>query len=122
LPNTKELEVWNTINGDQSIAHVDKMTINGRVSAPVWVAEETRSHDVHVAVQLARQQLPIVAKLRPPVLYTASDEIQGHINGYGRATGPIAVTVGGCTDRDYLMYRPTPAEQVLMNTYEKCPR
>jgi hypothetical protein len=122
FPSAQELEVWNRINADQSITHVDKMTINGRVSAPVWISEETRSHDVNVALQLAHQHLPIVATLPAPVLYTASDAIQGHINGDGRATGPVAITVGGCTDRDSLLYKPAPAEQALINAYEQCRR
>ena len=37
------------------------------------------------------------------------------------ATAPIAVTVGGCTDRDYLVYQPPPAEQALIDEYERCP-
>ncbi|HUO38363.1 MAG TPA: hypothetical protein VMU34_11190 [Mycobacterium sp.] len=123
LPNAQEIAVWNRINADQSIAHIDKMTINGRVSAPVWVAEKTtQSRDVNVAVQLATRHLPIVATLPSPVLYTASDQIQGHVGGYGQATGPVAITVGGCTARDYLTGRPAPAEQALINTYEKCRR
>ena len=91
LPNAQELQVWNRINADQAIAHIDKMTINGRSRAPVWVSEKTtKSHDLGVALQLARLHLPIVATLPPPVLYTASDQIQGHIGGYGtshRAAG-----------------------------------
>lgn len=122
LPSAQEIEVWNKINADQSIAHIDKMTINGRVSAPVWVSEKTQSPDVNVAVRLAQQHLPIVATLPPPLLYTAGDQIQGHIGGYGQATGPVAITVGGCTQRDYLSYRPGAAELALINTYEKCRR
>ena len=120
FPTAREIEVWNRVNADQSITHVDKLTINGRVDAPVWLSEQTRHGDVSVELQLARQHLPTVAMLPSPVLYTASDQIQGHINGSGRATGPVAVTVGGCTNRDYLVYQPTAAEQSLINAYEKC--
>lgn len=122
FPSASELDVWEQINADQSIAHRDKLTINGRVSAPVWLSEETPSHDANVAAALAQRHLSIVATLPRPVLYTASDAIQGHINGFGRATGPGAVTVGGCTDRDYLAYRPPAAEQALVNAYEACPK
>jgi hypothetical protein len=121
-PNVHELQVWNKINADQSVAHVDKLTINGRTDAPVWVAEKTtQSRDRSVALHLARQHLPMVAHLPPPVLYTASDQIQGHIGDYGQVTGgPLAVTIGGCTPRDLLLYRPAPAELALINKYEKC--
>jgi hypothetical protein len=123
LPNTQELQVWNQINADQSIAHIDKMTINGRARAPVWVSEKTtQSREPAVALQLARRHLPVVAVLPAPVLYTASDKIEGNIGFYGQAKGPVAVTIGGCTPRDYSMYRPTPAELALINTYETCRR
>lgn len=120
FPSAAELDVWNALNADQAIAHVDKMTINGRVKAPVWLAEEVRSHDPGVAVQLAQRHLPIVTRLPAPLLYTASDQIQGYINGDGRATGPIAITTGGCTARDNALYRPLPAEQALIAQYEIC--
>ena len=97
------------------------MTINGPFVAPVWFGEQTRSHDLHAAFELAHSHLPMVATLPGPMLYTASDQLGGRINGYGRATAPIAVTVGGCTDRDYLVYQPPPAEQALIDEYERCP-
>jgi hypothetical protein len=123
LPNARELQVWNRINADQSIAHIDKMTINGRARAPVWVSEKTiQSRALTVALQLARRHLPVVAALPAPVLYTASDTIQGHIGFYGQSKGPVAVTIGGCTPRDYFMHRPTGAELALINTYETCRR
>ena len=63
----------------------------------VWTPEKTtKSHDLGVALQLARLHLPIVATLPPPVLYTASDQVQGHIGGYGRspsAGAPSATTL-----------------------------
>lgn len=121
FPTPAEIDVWNKINTDQSIPHFDKLTINGRTRAPVWVSEQTQSRDVGVAIQLARSHLPVVAALTPPVLYTASDEIEGHVGGYGRAKGPVAITVGGCTDRDPYFYRPGLAEQPLINAFEKCP-
>lgn len=37
---------------------------------------------------------------------------------YGQATGPVAITIGGCTPRTY---RPDPAEQALIATYQTCP-
>jgi hypothetical protein len=120
FPTGGELDVWNKLNADQTIPHTDKMTINGRVKSPVWLAEETRSHDGAIAIGLAQRHLPMLSALPAPVLYTASDQIQGHITGDGRATGPIAVTVGGCTDRDYLVYQPAAAEKALIRSYEKC--
>lgn len=122
FPTPQELQVWRQVNSDQSIAHVDKMTINGRVTAPVWFAEETRSHDpaAAAALALAQHHLPLMRGLPAPVLYTSSDQIQGHITGDGRSTGPIAITVGGCTDRDLLTYQPPPIERELMNVYETC--
>jgi hypothetical protein len=119
FPTPQELDVWNKLNVDQSIPHIDALTINGPTTGPAWVSERTVSRDVGVAVQLARQHLPIVATLPPPVLYTASDQIQGHINYYGRVTAPLAVTVGGCTAR---VYQPAPDEQALIDIYEKCRR
>lgn len=120
FPTPQELEVWRQVNADQSIAHVDKMTINGRVTAPVWFAEETRSHHPAAAAALAQHHLPLMRGLPAPVLYTSSDQIQGHITGDGRSTGPIAITVGGCTDRDLLTYQPPPIERKLIDTYETC--
>jgi hypothetical protein len=121
LPNAQEMDVWNKLNADQSIAHIDKMTINGQSVPPIWMLEKTtQNHDVDVAVQLARRHLPIVATLPPPVLYTAGDSISGHIGASGHARGPVAVTVGGCTFRELWQYRPTAPEQALINTYEKC--
>jgi hypothetical protein len=117
FPTPGELDVWNRLNADQSIPHLDALTINGPTTGPVWVSEQTVAADRGTAVRLARQHLPIVATLHPPVLYTASDEIQGHINYYGKATAPVAVTIGGCTVRTYL---PGPPERALINTYEKC--
>jgi hypothetical protein len=119
LPNAQEMDVWAKLNADQAIEHFDAMTINGPVTGPVWVSERTVSRDANVALQLAQQHLPIVATLHPPIVYTANDVLQGHIGFYGQATGPVAVTVGGCTQR---AYSPTPAEQALINTYEKCRR
>ncbi|GAS87273.1 hypothetical protein [Mycolicibacterium brisbanense] len=120
-PSAAELDVWRRINAEQTIPHTSQLTVNGRVSAPVWIAVQTRSHDPADAAALARQQLPQLRALPAPVLYTSSDQIQGHINGDGRATGPIAITVGGCTDRDTLVYHSPPAEQALRTTYETCP-
>jgi hypothetical protein len=117
LPTPDELTLWTQLNADQSIAHVDAMHINDALSPPVWIAEKTSARDPSVAAQLARQHLPMAAQLAATVLYTASDKIQGHRNYYGQATGPIAITLGGCTVRTY---RPDPAEQTLINTYEKC--
>lgn len=120
FPTAQEVDVWNRMNADQTIPHIDKLTINGRVQAPVWLAEQTRSHDPGDAAALALRHLPLVATLSGPALYTASDQIQGHITGNGQSTGPIAITVGGCTSRDQLVYQPSPAEQTLMDTYETC--
>jgi hypothetical protein len=123
LPNPHEIDVWNKLNADQSVPHVDKLTINGQAVPPVWLSEKTtQSHDVDVALQLARQHLPIAATLPPPVLYTASDSLSGHIGASGHSRGPFAVTIGGCTIRELWLYRPTPPEQALINTYEKCKR
>lgn len=121
-PTDQELGVWNRINADQSIPHESKLTIGGRVSAPVWIAEKTSAHDAAAAAALAGKHLPLVAQLPEAVLYTAGDEIQGHIGGDGRATGPLAVTSRGCTDRDYRVYQPGPDELALINRYETCRR
>ncbi|MFV8050356.1 hypothetical protein [Mycobacterium sp. 48b] len=120
FPTAQELDVWSRLNADQTIPHMNKLTINGRVQAPVWLAEQTRSHDTADAVALAHRHLPLVGTLAAPTLYTAGDQIQGHITGSGQATGPIAITVGGCTARDLLVYQPPAAEQALMNKYETC--
>jgi hypothetical protein len=119
LPNAGELDVWTKLNADQSIPHVDAMTINGPTTGPVWISEKTLSRDINVAVQLARAHLPIVATLPAPVLYTTNDHLQGRLDYSGAANGPVAITVGGCMRRNY---RPDAAEQALINTYETCRR
>jgi len=109
------------LNADQTIPHFDRLRINAPATAPVWISEETtKSRDVSVALQLAQRHLPIVASLPAPVLYSASDQISGHIGDQGFARGPVSVTVGGCTKHDPLVYRPIPAEQALINAYETC--
>ena len=118
LPNPDEISVWNMLNADQTIAHVDAMTINAAATAPVWISEKTQTHDIAVALQLARQHLPVAARLPTLVFYTSTDQIQAHRNYYGQATGPVAITIGGCTPRTY---RPDPAEQALIATYQTCP-
>jgi hypothetical protein len=119
LPNPDEMRVWNELNADQSIPHVDAMTLNAAATAPVWISEKTRSHDIAVAFQLAGEHLPIAAHLPAPLLYTSTDQIQGHRNYYGQTTSPVAITIGGCTARTY---PPDPAEQTLIATYETCRR
>ena len=122
LPNPGEIDVWNRLNADQSIPHIDKVVINAPMTPPVWISEKTTSsHDVAVALQLARRHLPVVATLAPPVLYTATDQLSGHIGARGFSRGPVAVTVGGCTPHDPAVYTPIPAERELMHTYERCP-
>jgi hypothetical protein len=121
LPTTAEIDVWDRLNADQTIPHIDRLRINGPVTPPVWISEETtQSRDVGVALALARRHLPIAAALPGPVLYSASDQISGHIGGQGLARGPVSVTIGGCTRHDPLVYLPIPAEQALINTYETC--
>ncbi|HTI73996.1 MAG TPA: hypothetical protein VL634_03305 [Mycobacterium sp.] len=121
LPTAAELEVFQRLNADQTIPHFDRLRINAPATPPVWISEETtKSRDVAVALQLAQRHLPIVASLPAPVLYTASDQISGHIGDQGFARGPVSVTVGGCTKHDPLVYRPIPAEQALINVYETC--
>jgi hypothetical protein len=123
LPTAAELDVWNRLNSDQSIPHIDRLRINGPATPPVWISEETtQSRDVAVALQLAQRHLPIAATLPAPVLYSASDQISGHIGDQGFARGPVSVTIGGCTKHDPLVYRPIPAEQALINHYEACAR
>jgi hypothetical protein len=119
FPTPPELDVWRKLNADQSIPHINALTINGWTTGPVWVSEQTKIRDAGVALRLARQHLPIAAALSPPVLYTAGDQLQGHINYYGQVTAPVAVTIGGCTRRTY---RPAPDEQALINAYERCRR
>ncbi len=120
FPTAGELDVWSRMNADQTIPHIDRLTINGRVQPSVWLAEQTRSHEPADAVALAQRHLPLAATLSTPTLYTASDQIQGHITGNGQATGAIAITIGGCTARDLLVYQPPAAEQALMDKYETC--
>ena len=117
LPTPAELSVWNTLNADQSIAHIDALTINAPSTPPVWFSEQSTDADPAAPMTLATSHLPIIATLAPPVLYTAAQQLQGHRNFDGKSTGPVAVTLGGCTPRTY---RPEPAEQDLINTYEDC--
>jgi len=119
LPSPAELAVWSALNADQAIPHVDALTINAPQTPPVWISEQTISHDPAVALQLATAQLPIVATLPRPVLYTATDQLQGRRDFNVRTTGPVAVTIGGCTVRTY---RPDPDEQRLIDGYENCRR
>ena len=120
-PTAAELDVWNRLNADQSIPHFDRLRIDGPATGEVWISEETtQSRDVAVAVQLAQRHLPIAAALPRPVLYTASDQISGHIGDQGTARGPVAVTIGGCTKHDAAVYKPIPEEQALINSYETC--
>lgn len=121
LPTDRELDTFNRLNADQSIPHIDLLRINGPVTPPVWFSEKTiGSHDVAVALRLAQAHLPVVATLPAPVLYTAGDQLSGHIGGRGFARGPVAVTVGGCTRHDPLVYVPIPAERQLIAHYETC--
>ncbi|WP_133066972.1 hypothetical protein [Mycolicibacterium sphagni] len=123
FPTAAELDVWNKLNADQSIAHIDALQINGPVTPPVWFSEKTiESRAVALAMQLAERHLPFVATLPAPVLYSASDQLSGHIGGGGYARGPVSVTVGGCTPRDPRVYLPIPAEQALIDRYAKCHR
>jgi hypothetical protein len=119
LPFPAELDVWSKLNADQAIPHVDALTINAPQTPPVWFSEDTISHDPAVALQLATAHLPIVATLPRPVLYTATDQLQGRRDFNVRTTGPIAVTIGGCTVRTY---RPDPNEQRFIDAYENCRR
>ncbi len=120
MPPHDAMELWNTLNADQSIPHADVFTINGTVTAPFWVSERIPADDNEMAIRLAEQHLPIVAaRLPAPVLYTASNQYQGRIGYHGQATGPIAILIGGCLKRDY---RPSPAEQALIDRYENCRR
>lgn len=121
LPTNAELDVFARLNEDQTIPHIDRLRINGPVTVPVWFSEKmTDSHDVRRALELARAHLPVVAELPAPVLYSASDQISGHIGGRGFARGPVVVTVGGCTRHDPLVYLPIPAERTLIKEYETC--
>jgi hypothetical protein len=117
LPTLEELAVWNTLNADQTIPHMDAMTINAPQTPPDWMSEKTISRDPAIAVRLAQQHLPIVGALPTPLLYTATDKLQAHRGYNGHVTAPIAITTGGCTPRDY---QPDPTEQNLINTYETC--
>lgn len=122
LPDPAELGVWNRLNADQAIPHVDRLVINGPATPPVWFSEKTiRSHDVTVALELARRHLPLVATLPAPVLYDASDQLSGHVGARGIARGPVSVTVGGCTPHDPAVYSPIAEERELTRAYETCP-
>jgi len=117
LPNAQEMQLWTTLNADQSIPYADVLVINNPVTGPVWVSERIAADDSALAIRLAQRHLPLVARLPAPVVYTASNQYQGHIGYHGEATAPVMVTVGGCTKRSY---RPSPAEQALIDQYEKC--
>jgi hypothetical protein len=117
LPTAQELSVWDALNTDQSTAHADAMTINPPQAPPMWISEKVYSHAPADALALAERHLPIVAALTPPLLYTATDQLQGRRDFNARTTGPVAVTIGGCTTRTY---RPDPPEQRLIATYERC--
>jgi hypothetical protein len=119
LPTPAELGVWSSLNADQAIPHVDALIINAPQTPAVWISEQTISHDPAVALQLATSHLPIVAALPRPVLYTATDQLQAHRDFNVRTTGPIAVTIGGCTVRTY---RPDANEQHFIDGYENCQR
>ncbi len=119
MPTGQELAVWTTLNADQTVPHVDAMTINAPLTPPVWISEKTISRDAAAALQLAADHLRIVATLPTPLLYTSTDKLQAHRNYDGHATGPVAVTTGACTPRDY---RPDPSEQKLIDAYETCRR
>lgn len=122
FPTAAELGLWRRLTTDQTIAHTDSMQINGPVTPPVWLSEATGTDAVDVAVALATRHLPLAATLPAPVLYTASSQLSGHIGGYGVARGPIAVTIGGCTRRDLVVYQPSAGEQALIRRYETCDR
>jgi hypothetical protein len=116
-PSAAELAVWSTLNADQTIPHVDALNINVPQTPPVWISEQTISQDPAVALQLAAVHLPIVSTLPRPVLYTASDQLQGRRDFNVRTAGPVAVTIGGCTVRTY---RPDQNERRLIAAYETC--
>ena len=117
LPNQQEMELWTTLNTDQSIPHADVFTINGSLTGPLWISEKISADDPDMALRLAQQHLPIVARLPAPIVYTASNQYRGHIGFHGEATAPVMITIGGCTTRKY---RPSPAEQALIDGYENC--
>ncbi|MCW2652123.1 MAG: hypothetical protein QOE41_4434 [Mycobacterium sp.] len=118
MPNQVEIDVWNRLNGDQVIPHIDVMSIDSSGNGPpLWVSEGPQSADPDIAIRLARAHLPIVATLPAPILYTASDQMERRLDNQGRAVGPVAITIGGCTRR---AYQPGPAEQELIDQYEKC--
>jgi hypothetical protein len=116
-PTPAELDVWRRLNADQSIPHVDALYVNAPQAPPAWFSEKLLSHDPALAVALATSHLPIVAMLPRPVLYTATDQIQGHRDFYAKTMAPLAITLGGCTTRGY---PPGPDEQRFIATYETC--
>ena len=68
---------------------------------------------------MAELYRPIWSDAGAPVLYTSTDQIQAHRNYNGQTTSPVAITIGGCTQRTY---PPDPAELTLIATYETCRR
>ncbi len=119
LPSPQEMDLWTTLNADQAIPHADVFTINGAVTGPFWVSEKIPADNLDTAVRLAQAHLPVVARMPVPVLYSATNQYQGHIGYHGEATGPVTILIGGCVKR---AYRPTPAEQTLIDRYETCRR
>jgi hypothetical protein len=119
LPTPAEMDVWTALNIDQTIPHAVVFTINGAATGPFWASEKISAHDANTAVRLAERHLPIVARLPAPVLYSATDQFRGHIGFHGQATGPVTILIGGCMKRDY---RPSEAEQALIDRYETCRR
>ncbi len=119
LPTQQEMELWTALNTDQSIPHTDVFTINGSVTGPLWVSEKVPADDPEMELRLAQLHLPIAARLPVPTLYSATNQFLGHIGFHGQATGAVTVSIGGCIKRDY---RPSPAEQALIDRYENCRR
>jgi hypothetical protein len=119
LPNASEIDLWNTLNSDQGVPHAVVMTINGALTGPLWISEKIPAEDAAMALRLAELHLPLLVRMPTPVLYTASNQYQGHLDANGHATGPVTITVGGCTIRKY---RPSAAEQALIDKYETCHR
>ncbi|WP_107656251.1 heavy-metal-associated domain-containing protein [Nocardia suismassiliense] len=118
-PTELELSVWNRLNEDQSLPHAVLMN-------PVFgVIERPHSTDPHTVELLAEKHLPIVAELGGSVRYMAVDNVTPYVGNpinplhhtLRNPGGPLNITIGGCTSRDYT---PGAAEQKLADRYEKC--
>lgn len=74
-PTDQEMGLWTALNANQSIPHADVFTINGPHTGPLWVSEKIPADDPDMALPLAQEHLPLVARLSAPIVYTAQQPV-----------------------------------------------